>query len=299
MHALTFQVLLFYKYINIKDPQTLKEDQKKLCEKLNLKGRLFVSKEGINGNIEGLTVNTEKYIKSMQKIAIFKNISFKKSIGTGSAFPKLSIKVRPEIVALGMPELNPNKVSGKYISAGELHLWFEEKKEFYIIDMRNDYEYLSGFFEGSYFSNTHNFSDLPKVLNKLNSLKNKTVVTVCTGGVRCEKASGVLLMNGFLDVYQLKDGIQTYIEKYPNEHFKGKLYVFDNRLTLGFNTEDPKHMVVGKCLKCSKPCDSYVNCAYDMCHYHYICCVDCKDQDLKVFFCKIECKEIYRKLMEL
>lgn len=288
-----FQVLLYYKYVDINDPGKLKEDQKVLCESLNLKGRIIVSKEGINGTLEGKTSDTEKYIREMRKINSFKDMVFKKSAGTGSAFPKLSIRVRPEIIALGVPNLNPNKTTGKYIDADKLHSWFEEKKEFYIVDMRNDYEYLSGYFEGSIFSNTHNFFDLPKALPKLSHLKNKTIVTVCTGGVRCEKASGFLLLNGFEDVYQLKDGIQTYMEKYPNEHFKGKLYVFDNRLTLGFNTDDKKHEIVGRCMKCNKACDSYVNCAYNFCHYHYICCEDCKDKELNLAFCNMECKEKY------
>lgn len=290
-----YQVLLYYKYIEIKDPEKLKKDQKILCESLNLKGRIIVSLEGINGTVEGVKSDTEKYINAMHKINEFKDISFKKSEGRGSAFPKLSIRVRPEIVALGRLDINPSEVSGKYLSAEELYSWFEEKKEFFIVDMRNDYEYLSGYFEGSLFSNTHNFYDLPKVLPKLAHLKDKTVVTVCTGGVRCEKASGLLVKNGFKEVYQLKDGIQTYMEKYPNKHFKGKLYVFDNRLTLAFNTDDKNHEIVGKCLLCNKPCDSYVNCAYNFCHYHYISCEDCKDKKLNLPFCKEECKEKYLK----
>lgn len=285
-----FQVLLYYKYIEISDPEKLKMDQVELCQKLRLLGRIIVSKEGINGTIEGKIEDTEKYISLMRKITEFSDLRFKKSQGTGFAFPKLSIRVRPEIVSLGKPDLNPNKITGKYIDADKLHSWFEEKKEFFIVDMRNDYEYLSGYFEGSLFSNTHNFFDLPKAISRLSSLKNKTVVTVCTGGVRCEKASGLLLENGFKDVYQLKDGIQTYMEKYPNKYFKGKLYVFDSRLTLGFNTGSPDHVVVGRCMKCQKMCDSYVNCAYDMCHYHYICCDDCKDPELNLAFCKQECK---------
>src|SRR3989344_2479195 len=270
-----FQVLLFYKYINIKNPAKFRYDQKALCEALNLKGRIIIAKEGINGTLEGLTPETEKYIKAMKKF----KITFKKSKGTGSAFPKLVVRVRPELVALGRPDLNTNKVSGKYISPEQLHSWFEEKRQFFIVDMRNDYEYLSGYFKNSIFSNTRNFYDLPKALPKLSHLKNATVVTVCTGGVRCEKASGLLLSEGFSDVYQLNGGIQSYLEKYPEGYFAGKLYVFDNRLTLGVNT-------VGKCMKCNKSCDSYVNCAYNFCHFHYISCEDCKDQELNLPFCK-------------
>lgn len=284
-------VLLYYKYIDIENPEEVRDGQRRLCEFLNLKGRIIVAREGINGTLEGLLKNTEKYIKAMRKIKPFKDINFKKSKGTGKAFPKLSIRVRPEIVRSGMLDLNPNKVSGKYISAGELHQWLEKNREFFIVDMRNDYEYLSGYFEGSIFAGIHNFYDLPDTLPRLSHLKEKVVVTVCTGGVRCEKASGFLLENGFCDVYQLKDGIQSYMEKYPNQHFKGKLYVFDNRLTIGFNTDDSSHQIAGKCMHCQKLSDSYVNCAFDFCHYHYICCNNCKDQSTNLAFCKKECKQ--------
>lgn len=281
-----FIVLLFYKYISIDDPQATRDLQRLLCESLNLKGRIIVASEGINGTIEGLKKDTKKYIQYMDNSKYFKNISFKRSIGTGKAFPKLSVKAREEIVKLGVSDVNPTKITGKYISSEQLHKWFEEKREFYIIDMRNDYEYESGFFEGSIFAGIHNFYDLPKALPQLEYLKGKTVVTVCTGGIRCEKASGLLILNGFCDVYQLEGGIQTYMEKYPNQHFKGKLYVFDNRLTLGFNT-------VGKCMHCKKSSDSYVNCAYDFCHFHYICCPNCLDKETNLAFCKKACKEKY------
>ncbi|MDO8618967.1 MAG: rhodanese-related sulfurtransferase [Candidatus Daviesbacteria bacterium] len=317
-----FQVLLYYKYIDLENPETVRDEQRKLCESLNLRGRIIVAKEGINGTLEGTLTNTVKYIDAMNRSKYFKDINFKKSAGTGQSFPKLSVKVRPEIIRLGIPDLNPNKISGKYISAKELHNWFETNKEFFIVDMRNDYEYESGFFTGSIFADIHNFFDLPKALPKLAHLKGKTIVTVCTGGVRCEKASGLLVQNGFSDVYQLKDGIQTYMEKYPNQNFKGKLYVFDNRLTLGFNTSDANHEIVGKCKHCQKSCDAYVNCAYDFCHLHYICCDNCKqsfsssklnfssskqslrpsglrDQEINLAFCKNECKQKYFQTIKL
>jgi len=293
MGKLDYQVLLYYKYVSIADPEKVRDEQRKLCSELNLKGRIIVAEEGINGTIEGLVPNTKKYMQAMEKSKYFKGIHFKKSVGTGHAFPKLSVKAREEVVTAKLPDVDPTKVTGKYISAEELHAWFESKKEFYIVDMRNDYEYISGHFEGFIPSGIHNFFDLPEVLPRLAYLKDKTIVTVCTGGIRCEKASGFLIVNGFNDVYQLQDGIQTYMEKFPNEHFKGKLYVFDNRLTIGFNTADPKHEIVGSCMHCGKSCDSYVNCEYDICHYHYICCTDCRDQETGLAFCKAACKEKY------
>ena len=155
--------------------------------------------------------------------------------------------------------------------------------------MRNDYEYNVGRFKDSIMSNLQNFRDVPRVLNELEDLKDETVLTVCTGGVRCEKASGLLLKNGFRDVYQLDGGIVSYIEKYPAEEFEGKLYVFDGRITMDFDPTD-KHVVVGKCDKCEVPSERYVNCRNPECNKHFICCEDCSEEDGRSY-CSSECRE--------
>ncbi|CAN5172588.1 rhodanese-related sulfurtransferase [soil metagenome] len=296
MESSDFQILLYYKYIAIADPIAVRDEQRALCEALNLKGRIIVGNEGINGTLEGSVEATQKYIDAMELSIYFKGITYKKSVGIGRAFPKLSVKFRPEIVTTGVEGLNPTQTTGKYLSSDELHKWYENGKEFYVVDMRNDYEYASGYFENFIPSGLTNFHNLKEVLPKLEHLKDKTLVTVCTGGIRCEKASGFLVVNGFKDVYQLKDGIQTYMEKYPNEHFKGKLYVFDGRITFGVNVEDPRHEVVGKCDHCAKSCDSYVNCAYNECHRHFISCGDCLDKDTGLAFCNEGCKDNYYKI---
>lgn len=272
-------ILLYYKYVKIQYPKREVKAQRKICEELGLTGRIIIAPEGINGTLEGTTENTDKYIAYMSKDKRFKDINWKKSIGTGSAFPKLSVKERREIVSLhlGDMDFDPNKVTGKYLTAEELHSWFENKKEFYIVDMRNDYEYLSGRFEKSVLPGLENFRDLKKELPRLEHLKDKTVLTVCTGGVRCEKASGFLMMSGFKDVYQLQNGIVTYMEKYPNEHFKGKLYVFDGRVTMGFNTDSKQHEIMGTCEKCSVKSENYINCSTVGCHRHFIMCENCLD----------------------
>lgn len=293
-----FQVLLYYKYVVLSDSEAVRDEQRALCEELNLKGRIIVAEEGINGTVEGSIANIEKYIREMNESRDFQSISFKKSKSTGNSFSKLIVRHRPEVVTTNIPNLNPNKVTGKYITSEELHQWFTDKKEFYIVDMRNEYEYASGHFEGFVPSGMKNFFNLKDVLPRLAHLKNKTVVTVCTGGIRCEKASGFLVENGFADVYQLKDGIQTYMESFPNEHFKGKLYVFDKRLTIGFNTDDPKHEIVGRCIFCKKPSEAYVNCEHDECHKHYICCEGCLDKETGLSFCNADCKENYMSTQE-
>lgn len=286
----THTILLYYKYVKLDDPKIEMEKQRAICEVLGLTGRIIVSEEGINGTCEGTTENTEKYIAWMDKQKKFRNIHWKKSVGTGNAFPKLSVKVRKEIVSLHLDEnedINPNVVTGKKLKPDELRKWYEENKNFYIVDMRNDYELEVGKFEGTVFPGLENFRDLKKNLNIIDDLKDKTVLTVCTGGVRCEKASGLLLKSGFKDVYQLDGGIVSYMEKYPGKDFKGSLYVFDQRVTMNFDGD--KHEIIGRCYRCSNPSERYVNCANLMCHKHFICCKNCDTANGS--FCSTKCEE--------
>ncbi len=294
------QILLYYKYVWIEDPQALMRAQTDLCKLLRLKGRIIVAHEGINGTVEGLTENTARYIETMRTDPRFKDIHFKKSEGTGAAFPRLSVKVRSEIVTGSLKNLdvNPNEVTGTYLTAEQLHAWIHGsadgkagRKEFFIVDMRNDYEYKVGRFEGSLNPKLDNFRDLQAALPKLEHLRDKTVVTVCTGGVRCEKASGFLVKNGFKEVYQLFGGIVTYMEKYPQEDFKGSLYVFDGRIVMSFNSPTIPHEVVSQCEKCASPSEHYVNCTNNFCHKHFICCEACVDKTEKRPFCSAACRE--------
>ncbi len=273
------EILLYYKYTHISNPAQFCREQRLLCERLGLTGRIIMAEEGLNGTVEGLSENTQKYIDIMRADPRFTDMNFKRSPGTGTAFPKLSVKARSEIVSahLGDQDVNPAQLTGKYLAPEELHAWVHSDKEFYIVDMRNDYEQAVGFFRNSILPPLGHFRDLPKMLPKLAHLKNKTVVTVCTGGVRCEKASGWLLSQGFKDVYQLHNGIVSYMEKYPNEDFLGKLYVFDGRVTMGFNSDRPAE-VVGRCLKCKQPSEEFINCAYSQCHDHFICCSSCRSR---------------------
>jgi UPF0176 protein len=197
IHAM-HKILLYYKYTHISDPKAFQEEQMALCKKLNLKGRVIIASEGINGTLEGRKKDIEEYCDALKKDSRFADTHFKLSDGSGTTFPRLSIKVRDEIVSahLGEDDINPQEVTGKYLMAEELHQWIREGKEFYIVDMRNDYEQEVGIFENSILPGMANFRDLPKAILNLSHLKDKTIVTVCTGGVRCEKASGFLVVHG-------------------------------------------------------------------------------------------------------
>lgn len=290
-------IILFYRYGVIDNPEEMCQWQKDICRALDLKGRVIVSAEGINGTLEGAPEKIKAYRELMETKREFTNIDYKYSQGNGTAFPRLSIKVKKEIVnAQFTPDINPNTTTGIYLTPEELHDWIHSDREFYIIDMRNNYEHAVGHFANSVLPPMRYFRELPKVLPKLLHLRDKTVVTVCTGGVRCEKASGFLLEHGFRNVYQLKGGIHCYMEKYPNEDFLGQLYVFDGRVTMGFNVDDPKHVVVGHCEKCHEPSERYTDCSYLHCKgkRHFICCTECRDAKGNAY-CSEQCAQLARQ----
>src|SRR5690606_26262385 len=201
-HHMKNKNLIYYLYTHMDNPTPLQKEQIELCQKLNLRGRIIISHEGINGTVGGNPKDTQSYIDACIAHPLLSSMQFKRSIGPEDAFPKLNIKVRDEIVSgkLGKDNCHPLNLTGKRLSAAELHEWFKEQKDFVIIDMRNSYEYRFGHFKNSIDPGMRRFEDLPKKIHDLEHYKNKTVLTVCTGGVRCEKASGYLIKKGFSDV---------------------------------------------------------------------------------------------------
>ena len=278
------QVLLFYKYVTIEDPQALAERFRTLMAKYGLLGRVIVASEGVNATMEGETEKTEDFLKELFEDKRLSDIEVKRSVGDGKAFVRLSVKVRDEIVSTKFDpkEVDPRVKSAPKLSPEELRKWYEEQKDFVIVDMRNDYEYRSGHFKNSINLELEASRDLPKALPKIEELKDKTVLTVCTGGIRCEKMSALLEAKGFKDVYQLENGIHGYMEKYPAKDFVGALYTFDNRLTMHFGGE---REIVGQCHFCSGKTENYVNCANNECHLHYLLCDDCRENG------KLACSE--------
>lgn len=297
-----YEIILYYKYTKVQDPEGFMKWHKKLCgaENLNLKGRVLIAKEGINGTLEGTKENIEKYCQAFLAqdgtTGTFGNFSdtvFKRSAGTldGTAFPKMKVKVRQEVVSLklieaaggdGDEDVDPNKTTGVHLKPDDLKKWYESGEDFTVIDMRNDYEYKVGHFKNSVNPKLINFRDLPKAMPALEAIKEeskkgKKVLTVCTGGIRCEKASGYLIKKGFENVYQLDGGMHVYMEKFPGEDFLGKLYVFDGREAVEFATEKglPRE-VVGKCDICSGTTETFTNCANDVCHMKMLCCEQCQ-----------------------
>ena len=256
-----YKVILFYKFINLRNPKKVMAEQKALAAKCNLKGRMLIAEEGINATFEGLARDVAKYKRELKKDKRFNDIVFKESDGDGTGFTKLKIKVRPEVVTLGVGKLNIKKDTAKTVTASELEKMYKKSEDFVILDLRNDFEVKAGYFDKTVNPELGNFRDLPaklKVLKKLPELKDKKVVTVCTGGIRCEKATALMKQEGFKNLYQLKDGIHTYMAKYPASHFKGSLFVFDNRLITPV-VETKKREVVGECIYCGKKSEDFYN----------------------------------------
>lgn len=284
-----YQIVLFYKYVEIEDPEQLRLDQLQLQQNLGMTGRSIVSHEGVNMTMEATQENMEKYLDTMRSDKRFADIDFKVSPGTGEAFPKLSIKVRSEIVStnLGDEDVNPNECTGTHLTPQQTHDLIHGDEEVVLVDMRNDYEQQVGMFEGALDSGMRNFRDLPETAEKLKDLKDKKIITYCTGGVRCEKASGYLKKKGFKDVSQMDGGIVRYLEAFDGKDFNGRLYVFDQRVTM-----DPfgHHKVIGRCDRCGIHSEDYINCAYKPCNKHMICCSRCRVGEDKGF-CDEQCEE--------
>ena len=282
-----YTVVLFYNYVSIADPKAFAAEERLRCQKLGMKGRTIIAHEGINATYEGETTKIQEYITELTRDERFADTHFKLSKGKGDGFPRLSIKVRPEIVSLHLADhgqdIDPNQVTGKHLPPDELHQWFARNEDFTIIDMRNDYEHAVGHFKGSILPPLRNFRDLPKVLPQLEHLKDKKVLTVCTGGIRCEKASGYLVSQGFKDVHQLDGGMVSYMEKYPAQNFRGAMYVFDNRKVMDW--DGGNHEVIGTCKHCSGKTESYVDCANESCHSQFLQCADCVQKKGKEFCC--------------
>ena len=278
------KVILYYKFVPVKDPEMAMRWQRELCERLNLMGRIIISPHGINGTLGGDLEDLRRYKREMNKSVIFKGITYKWSDGTGDDFPKLSIKVRDELVAFKAAD--EIKVDGKGVVGGgkhlmpeQLHKLIEEKgNEVVFFDGRNAYEASVGKFKNAIVPDTETTRDFVREIesDKYNDIKDKPVVTYCTGGVRCEVLSALMKNRGFKDVYQIDGGIVKYGEKYGDEGlWEGSLYIFDQRMSHRFSD---KSKDIGVCVHCGGKTSNYENCANVACNKLVLICKDCHKQ---------------------
>lgn len=268
-------VLLYYKFVEVPDAKFEARQHKLVCQGIGLHGRILIGEEGINGTVAGTTAQLRQYTEYMNAHPYFSDITFKRSPAAKMPFPKMIVKYRDEIVTLGKKVDMSRR--GKYITPTELHTMFTQGEEMNIVDMRNNYEFEVGRFEGAIQPNTAKFYELPEKVKNLKIDPKNKVVTYCTGGIRCEKATALLAEEGFDDVYQLEGGIVKYLEQYPDGFFKGKNFVFDDRMTTNADTPSGA-AVLGKCAHCATASDRYIDCTKPDCHQLFICCKDCEQK---------------------
>lgn len=278
---MTEKIIIYYKFTPLADPEAIKLWQKNLCEKLNLKGRILISKHGINGTVGGEINSVKAYVKAMKGYEPFKKTVFKWSDGSADSFPRLSVKVRDEIVAFGAADelqVDENGVigGGKHLKPEEVHKLVEERGDDVVFfDGRNAYEAAVGKFKNAVVPDTRTTRDFKKELEsgKYDDIKDKPIVTYCTAGVRCEILSSLMKNRGFKEVYQIDGGIVKYGEKYKDEGlWEGSLYIFDGRMNQRFS-ENAKD--IGECVHCHGKTSNYENCALKSCNNLVLICEDC------------------------
>ena len=286
-----FSILIFYKYVEFGEPEKFREGHLDFCTKNDILGRVWISHEGINGTVSGTFDNIERYKNEIKSYPEFKDIWFKEDLHQSHAFRKIHVRVKDEIVTTGFGELDLSK-TGQRIEPSELLKLYKENNEFVIVDVRNDYESNIGKFKDSVIPGMKTFRDWPGIVEKLVPFKNKKVITYCTGGIRCEKASAYLIAKGFTDVYQLEGGIWNYINNFPDTYWEGSVFVFDERRIVTPNTrEEIKH--IGKCFFCGCPTSYYINCHNQDCDKLLLTCDKCKIEN--AYCCSEECRNSANK----
>ena len=221
------------------------------CLKLDLKGSILLSHNGINFFLAGTKTSISGFLQYLESDERFMGIDLKISYTDYQPFRRMLVKRKKEIISLGLDEIKPSEFTGPHVSPTEFKRMLDEKEDIVILDTRNDYETRIGSFEGAVDLDIQSFRDFPKSIEKLpDEYKSKTLVMYCTGGIRCEKASAVMLNAGFEDVRQLDGGILAYLDEYGESYWNGDCFVFDQRVAVDQNLRESK---VEMCFKCREP----------------------------------------------
>jgi len=289
--------LSFYRYIIIENPAEYRDALYKTWDTLNVKGRIYVAREGINAQLSVPEENFEMFKTGIENDKLLKGVPFKIAVeDDGKSFYKLIIRVRKKIVADGLNDdaFDVTNV-GKHLSAKEFNEALEQEGTV-VVDMRNHYESEVGRFEKAICPDVDTFrEELEWVTKNLEDKKENKLLLYCTGGIRCEKASAYFRHQGFTDVNQLHGGIIDYARQVKQQglesKFKGKNFVFDERLGEKITSD-----VISVCHQCGEPCDEHTNCANDDCHLLFIQCKKCSEKMKGC--CTPECVSIIEKPLE-
>ncbi|WP_142112815.1 rhodanese-related sulfurtransferase [Rarobacter incanus] len=277
----TNKIVLFYGFTPIADTFAVKLWQRELAARWDLRGRIIVAPSGINATLGGTVQALKRYVKATKEYPGLQDIDVKWSAGTGAEFPRLSVKVRPELVAFGAPdeiEVQPGGVigGGQHLAPAQVNQLVKERGDDVVFfDGRNAFEAQTGRFRGAVVPAVETTHDFIKELEsgKYDDLKDKAVITYCTGGVRCEILSVLMKNRGFNEVYQIEGGIVRYGEQFGSGGlWDGTLYVFDGRGSVAFGADA---RTLGRCTLCGGATDRYLNCADAACTHQRLACREC------------------------
>jgi UPF0176 protein len=273
-----YQTLLYYCYSRIEDAEQFASNHLQFCKSLNLVGRIIVADEGLNGTVSGTAESCKIYMDTLHADPRFSKIDFKIDDVEEPSFIKMHCRYKAEIVHSGLRDpgiINPEKKTGIHLEPAEF-VKMKDDQDVVIVDVRSNYEHSIGRFKNAVTFDIENFRDFPAMINELAQYKDKKIVTYCTGGIKCEKASALLLHEGFENVYQLHGGIIKYGKEAGGEDFEGKCYVFDNRVAVDVNTVNP--VVISTCRNCGAQTTKMINCANPECNEHFTQCDACGEK---------------------
>ena len=240
-----------YKFIKISDKQILKKELVAECNRLALKGTVLISDKGINFSISGTTKNIQILIKFLRKDSRFEDIDLKTTFNEYQPFRKMLVRIKKEIISMGIDGIDPSNLTATKIDPIELVEKLDKNNDLILLDIRNEYEVRLGTFENAIDLNLDSFRDFPEQINNLkNTLEEKEIIMFCTGGIRCEKASALMIKNGFKNVKQIDGGVINYFIQTGGRHWNGDCFVFDDRVALNKNLEETEYKL---CFRCREP----------------------------------------------
>lgn len=276
------KIILYYGFTPLEDPEAIRLWQRTLCEMLSLKGRILISRHGINATLGGPIEDLIRYVAATKEFPGFRNIDFKWSEGSADDFPRLRVRVRDEIVSFGASDelvVDAGGVvgGGVHLTPTQIHDLVEDRGDDVVFfDARNAFEAMIGRFRNAVVPDVQATRDFAALLDsgRYDHLKHKAVVTYCTGGVRCEVLSALMIRRGFEEVYQLDGGVVRYGETFGDDGlWEGSLYLFDARMHHEFSDHTN---VIGRCERCSAPTSQYRNCANLACRKLILLCGACE-----------------------
>ena len=240
-----------YKFEPLEDVEVLVPEFQSVCDSLELKGSVYLSPNGINFSLAGSEDAVEQYLNFMEQDKRFLDVPLKKTYSKTQPFRRMRVRPKKEIISLGRDDINPKELTGDYVTPQELYAMYENNEDVVVLDTRNEYETRVGLFENAVDLQLDTFRDFPNAIEQLpDEYKDKKIVMYCTGGIRCEKASAVMLKAGFSDVKQLVGGVLDYFKETGGKYWNGDCFVFDQRVSIDKNLNETEHEM---CFACREP----------------------------------------------